>query len=476
MKREGHLYEEMAEWENIVEAERVSTKRKAKKFGVRKHKKTRWSNLCEIQQMVVNHKMKTDRYRTSQVVSGQDKMRSIAKLHFHPSHIQHQLLVLTGERRIEKALIRHTYASRKGYGQVKAALRIRDYLRKHRNEDLWYGQGDIIKYYENIPHALLREKMNELFKDKDFVEAYIEPFVVFAPEGKGIPLGIRPSQSSGNIALMGLDRLAVEELRCSGYTRYLDDFLFFGKTKGEVKRKMKRMQAYLRSLGFELHPPKIHRVSTGLDMLGYVFYNNRNDMYWRRSDKRRWLKRRSKVSNPKRLREIDASAWGMLKWGNKHCKRLYQLETGQTITKKMAVKLRHSGIKRTERTDKNGVPFLNEPPIGMTVLTTSGQQVIIDRWVKGVHTHHGDDRYIVRVLFGGVHYKLFVNSYDIKEFLDEMERNHVTLLKTVFTDKGGKHFAIDEEQTEILEVDGRKIDERDGVTIFEDSGEVVRFV
>ena len=112
----------MAVWENIVEAEKVSTKRKATNFGVKKHKETRWQNLCEIQQHVLNRTMRTGDYKHEQRVSGQDKMRDIAKLHFHPSHIQHQLLTLVAERRIDRALIRHTYASRKGYGQTAAAL------------------------------------------------------------------------------------------------------------------------------------------------------------------------------------------------------------------------------------------------------------------------------------------------------------------------------------------------------------------
>ena len=98
MKRVGHIYEQMAVWENIVEAEKVSTKRKTSNFGVKQHIKRRWQNLIEIQQMVLNHRMKTSEYRHERLISGQDKMRDIAKLHFHPSHIEHQLLTLAADR------------------------------------------------------------------------------------------------------------------------------------------------------------------------------------------------------------------------------------------------------------------------------------------------------------------------------------------------------------------------------------------
>lgn len=478
MKREGHVYERMADWETIVEAERVSTKRKQKNFGVKKHKKTRWENLCEIQQKILSHQMKTGTYRMDEIVSGQDKLRDIAKLHFHPSHIQHQLLVIVSEERIEQSLIRHTYASRKGYGQVRAALRIKKYLAEHKSDALWYGQGDIIKYYENTRHSLLRENLERIFKDKAFVDAYMEPFEVFAPDGIGIPLGIRPSQSAGNIALMAFDRFSVEELQCKGYTRFLDDFVFFGKTKGEVKRKMKRMEAYLKKNGYELHPPKIHRVSEGLDMLGYIFNDTPNSMWWRKADKRRWLKRRYHVTNPKRLREIDDAAWGMLKWGNRHGRRLWKIKTKKEFPNqnKMAIKYRQSGIAPTERTDKNGVPFINEPSIGMKVLTTSGQPVEVDKCLKGIHTTHGDGRYVLRVLFNGIRYKLFVNAPCIKDFLDAMEHNHVTRFRTVFVDEDRGHYAIDEERTDILEVNGRTVTEHNGEAFFEDTGEKVNFV
>lgn len=60
MKREGHIYEQMAMWDNIVEAERVSTNRKLRNPGVVRHLENRWRNLIEIQGLVLNHAMYTD--------------------------------------------------------------------------------------------------------------------------------------------------------------------------------------------------------------------------------------------------------------------------------------------------------------------------------------------------------------------------------------------------------------------------------
>ena len=476
MKRVGHIYEQMSQWENIVEAEKVSTKRKARNPGVIRHAQNRWNNLVEIQQMVLEGRMRTDEYQHEKRISGQDKMRDIAKVHFHPSHIEHQLLTMAAERRVDRALIRHTYASRKGYGQTACARQIKKNLRKYRGTTRWFGQGDVCKYYDNIRHDLIRRNMTHLFKDVRFVDAFLEPFERFSPEGVSIPLGIRPSQITGNLTLSDFDHFMLEENKVDDYLRYLDDFLFTGATKGEVKRKMKRAAKFLSGMGLKMHEPKIHRIEEGVDMMGFVYYGVRNGMFLRKADKVRWLKRRSRVTNKKRLRELDDAAWGLCKWGNNHCKRLWHEITGREIPKKkMSIKFKNAGIQHTERKDSNGVPFIDEPKISMEVLIKNGRAVECDRCLRGIKTSHGEGRYALRVRFMGDWYKLIVNSADIKVFFDDMLRNKVTRLMVAFKDDGSKHYKVNEELTEILEVDGRKVTECDGKAVFEDTGEEVTF-
>ena len=468
MKRAGHIYEQMADWSNIVEAEKISTKRKSRNTGVRHHVKKRWQNLIEIQNMVLENRMRTDRYQHEQRISGQDKMRDIAKLKFHPSHIEHQLITMAGDRRIDRCLIRHTYASRKGYGQTACALHLKKVIAKYRGQVRWYGQGDICKYYDSIPHDHIRHSLENIFKDEKFINAFIEPFERFT-DNTGIPLGIRPSQSIGNLSLTSFDHYMTEQVGAEDFTRYLDDFFFTAETKGEANRVMRRAIKYLNDEGFTLHTPKIHRISEGVDMMGYVYYGSRNDMYLRKTDKKRWLKRRQRVSNPRRLRELDDAAWGMLKWGGKHCHRLFTLKTGRD----MGVKYKDCGIKRTERLDSNGVPFIDGKKISMGVIL--GKPVECDKWVGGVKTSQGPGRYAMRILFMGEWYKLIVNAVDIKTFLQDLEKSNVTRFKTVFIDLGSLHYALDETQTEILEVGGRKVFEKDGKVLFEDNKEVVNF-
>lgn len=57
-----------------------------------------------------------------------------------------------------------------------------------------------------------------------------------------------------------------------------------------------------------------------------------------------------------------------------------------------------------------------------------------------------------------------------------MTKNSVTRIKTVFIDRGSMHYGVELEATEILEVNSRKIVEKQGVVVFEDTGEKVIFV
>lgn len=458
-KRQGYIYDQMWQWDTLKEADRVSTRRK-KNYGVKKHKKQWLKDLVEVQTIIHDRKMCTDEYKHMEVNNGKKK-RQISKLNFHPNHLLHQALVLVSHDRIERTLISHTYASRIGYGQIAGALQVKKWLREESEECLWYAQGDICHYYANIQHTLLRRNMEHIFKDKEFINAYMEPFERFTSDGKGIPLGIRPSQDSGNIALMTFDRHMKEVTKAHLYLRYLDDFILFEKTKGEVKRKMKMAIAYLKGLGFELHEPKIRPISEGLDFLGYVFYEG-GDMFWRKSNKVRWLKRRAKVTNKRRLHEIDAAAWGMIKWGNRHCKRLYKMETG--------IDMSELGIELPKKTDKMGMRIIDAPKITSSVALNSELEVV--DWVRNVETSFGMGRYALEVVLYGKHHKLIVNTSKIKQLIDGFALANVTSFTGVFKDEGGNHFYFD--KVRVTRIDNRLIGRNDdGKLIFTDTNELI---
>ena len=462
-KRIGHIYERMEDWNFLVNAERISVKGKARNKGVRMHKADWMKNRVEIHEMVIRHEMRTSKYRHDKKISGQGKLRDIAKLYFHPSHIQHQMLVMAPYDELDRSLITHTYASRIGYGQHKGAMQLNEWVQEHHEEYPIYVQFDLVKYYESMLHSLIRHELERRIKDKIFIDAMMEPIEVFAPDGKMIPLGIRPSQTFGNLALSSLDRFIKETLRVKYYLRYLDDFVCLCRNKGEAHRIVREVTRFVESIGFRLHEPKIRPLTEGIDFLGYVCYPKKG-MFWRTSDKKAWLRRRSKVTNPRRLREIDGSAWGYVSHGNRHCKNLYRKMGG--------VSFHGMGLARAAQQDARGNRIIDAQMINMQ--SVLGRPVIVKDIVDGVSTSHGDNRMAVLVEFFGQEAKLIINSQPIKAHLKMMMDKHITRHQTVFVDRGGKHYDVDLSRTEILEVDGRAIEERDGKVVFSDNGEEVK--
>ena len=137
------------------------------------------------------------------------------------------------------------------------------------------------------------------------------------------------------------------------------------------------------------------------------------------------------------------------------------------------VEISKCNIKRQERLDEQGKPFFDAPRINMQLIL--GKRVVVDKIVSGIKTKQGEGRYALRVQFMCDSYKLIVNAVDIKNFLSDMERCHVTKFSTVFVDNGSMHYSVDEKETDIIEVCGRTVKEQDGHIIYEDDGTEVIF-
>lgn len=453
----------MGDWLMIKEAERVSLANKKHNRGFYAHKAQWMQNLVEIQQMVLEHRMQTGEYHYDECVSGQGKMRKIAKLYFHPSHIEHQLLVMASHEELDKSLITHTYASRKGYGQHRGAKQLNRWVQENWREYRWYVQFDIVKYYENIPHSLLRRELERRIKDKEYINCLMEPVEKFSPSGIGIPLGIRPSQTFGNLALSSFDRFVKEKLRCRYYIRYLDDFVILCHTKAEARRKRMRIAEFLKGMGFRIHQPRLDKIENGIDMLGFVI-KPRKGMYWRNSDKKHWLRARSRVSNYIRRRELDCAAWGYITHGNRDCKRLYRIMGGIPFGK--------LGID-TSATDKNGKRIIDAQKIGID--TCLNERVDIVDVVPDVETKFGGGRVALEVIVFGQHRKMIVNA-PFKDAIVHAWELGVTGMSVVFVDKGGKHYDI--KDAEVTEVDHRKVrmDEDKKCALFCDNNEICNLI
>jgi hypothetical protein len=93
-------------------------------------------------------------------------------------------------------------------------------------------------------------------------------------EGIGIVIGNLTSQLLSNIYLDKLDRYVTLELGFKYYGRYVDDFYLVSKDKGELKRAIPTIKAFLETIELKLHPNKIflQDCSKGMPFLGAIVY------------------------------------------------------------------------------------------------------------------------------------------------------------------------------------------------------------
>lgn len=234
--------------------------------------------------------------------------------------------------------------------------------------------------------------------------------------------------------------------------------------RGEAHRMARQIEQFLKGIGFRIHTPKVRPLEAGLNFLGYMTYPERG-MFWRTSDKKAWLKRRKHITNPKRLAEIDGSAWGFISHGNKHCKRLYKKMNG--------VSFAQLGLKRSEQTDPEGRRIIDAQQINMQAVLN--RSVIVKDIVPNITTAHGDGRMALLIEVFGQDQKLIVNAQPIKAHMEQMIALGVTMHETAFIDKGGRRYDVDLDRTRIIEIDDRPIGtDSEGHAIYLDTKETVK--
>lgn len=180
-KREGFVVERIASMENLRKADKEAQKRKSKREitvngkktrvpnkWIRKHNKNAENELRQLQRMILTLKFPPLNYRKENIKTDAGKIRELIKQNYYPWRIlQHAIMLVVGPR-IFKSLITDTCACIKGKGLHFGVQRVRMTLRRH-PEYKWFWKTDFKKYYQSLPHQLVREAFGKLFKDKMFL-------------------------------------------------------------------------------------------------------------------------------------------------------------------------------------------------------------------------------------------------------------------------------------------------------------------
>jgi hypothetical protein len=206
--------------------------------------------------------------------------------------IMHHAIMNVLEPVLERPLIYHSYACRKGKGTHAAV----QYAFKQCKSKPCFLKLDIRKYFDSIDHEILKTQLKRLIKDTRVISLLDGIIDSYETEpGKGVPIGNLTSQFFANMYLAGLDHYILEKLHPSAYCRYMDDFVVWASSQVELKEMFVNINDYvIQNLKLSVKQPVFGKNSAGLPFLGFLV--KENGIYLLQKSKRRVKERMSEIT------------------------------------------------------------------------------------------------------------------------------------------------------------------------------------
>lgn len=214
---------------------------------------------------------------------------------------------------IEPKLIDMNVATRIGKGTKEVVRYMKKYLitMKKEYDNFYLLKCDISKYFYNIDHEILLDKIKRLNIDKDsyniienIINSTDNSYIYEAIDrlgastkykpGKGLGIGNQTSQILAIFYLNDLDHFIKEKLHIKYYIRYMDDFILIHHDKEYLKYCLEEIRKFVEKERLELNKKtNIYSMHNGITFIGfkYIFNGNRLKMLIPSSTKARIKKR-----------------------------------------------------------------------------------------------------------------------------------------------------------------------------------------
>lgn len=407
MKSYGGIIEQASSYSNIYESfDYVLRGKKRKTCPTGKYLLAhRDEVMAQLQQELRDGTFRISRYHEFEIVE-RGKLRHIQAIPLR-DRIALNALMNEVERRLLPSFITDTGSSIKGRGGLFIHRRVQKAMRE--NERLrWFYKADIRKYYESIDQELLVGIVRKKFREPQ-VQAILEGCVRMLP--KGISIGLRSSQTFGNLLLsMYLDHAIKDGLGVKYYWRYCDDIVIGAEEPHALTPIIKSVHECAAKAGLEIKAnEQVFCIdSRPLDFLGYVTYGD-GRVELRKHIKQRFARRWRLVKSKTRRRELIGSFYGIAKHAN--TKHLFK-----TITHYDMKDFAELGINYVAA---DGKKRFECPTARLDDL--QNVRIVVKDFETGITTKEGGNRYVVLVEDeGGVERKFFTNSEEMKQILDKV--------------------------------------------------------
>ncbi len=256
--------------ENLELADKNARKDKSGQYGVISHDKNKEQNLLLLQNSLSNKTYTTSKYKTFTIF--EPKERVIWKLPYFPDRICHHAIMQVVGSTLSSTLTSDTYSCIKGRGIHKASYKLRKVLKNNEVNTKYCLKLDIVKFYPNVDHVILKQLLRNKIKDKDMLWL-LDNIIDSAP---GLPIGNYLSQILANFLLTYFDHWLKEVKRIKYCFRYADDLVVLSDSKESLHQLLFEIKEYLiTNLKLEVKGNyQIFPVSArGIDFVGYKHYH-----------------------------------------------------------------------------------------------------------------------------------------------------------------------------------------------------------
>ena len=281
MKSYNHLWEQLISDENYYQAVENATKHKSGKSKKDREARRYKEHAAELKEEFLDY-VKTYKHRDHKPKEVYDGIRRKRRKIYVPNvkeQILHHMIVNILKPIFMKPMYEHSYGSIPGRGAHKAKKTIEKWIRKNDKNFKYILKMDIKKYFDSVPHDILKRKLSKIIRDERFLELLFE---VIDTTDVGIPIGFFTSQWIANWYLTDLDHYIKEKLGAKYYVRYMDDMVIAGPNKRRLHQIRDQINDYLeKELGLKMKGNwQVYRFNYGdrgrdLDFMGFRFFRNR---------------------------------------------------------------------------------------------------------------------------------------------------------------------------------------------------------
>ena len=314
MKVKNNLYKKILNYDNALTVFNKIKRNYRNKDRIYNYSLNLNTNILNILMFLKDHKYKFGNYKIFFI--NDPKYRIIMSENINDKIVNHLVAKYILLDTLESKLIDTNVATRKEKGTKYAFNTFIKYINilKCQKKEIYVLKLDISKYFYNIDHEILLNKIKKYIKDKealDIIKTIIEStdqeyvnttiknlkqnkinaikqlnindneklkkieMIEKIPnykKGKGLPIGNLTSQILAVFYMNDVDHYIKEELKFKYYIRYMDDLLILDTNKERLKEAFILINKEISKLNLTLNNKSdIYKLSNGISFLGYKF-------------------------------------------------------------------------------------------------------------------------------------------------------------------------------------------------------------